>query len=107
MDIHLKNLNLCDFCCEAIVGPFKIYPCGTFTCQIDPTFTSVGDWQACLSCVELIDTEQWAALEDRCIYAILSRGMHRDAYAREWAEYVVRSRHRQFRKHRIPDKRVA
>ena len=102
MDLHLKNLNLCDFCCSPIGGFFKIYPCRTFRCRIDPTFIAVGEWQGCVRCVELIDTEQWTALEDRCVAAMMYSGMFNDAYTRK----LVRTRHRQFRENRELDRRL-
>jgi hypothetical protein len=64
---ELKAKGVCDFCgeaCNADMRGAKAYDCDDFPMPMTGAM-SYGAWGACPACAELIDSEQWHALEDR------------------------------------------
>ncbi len=55
--------ELCDFC-SMLNPPYKVYPCKDFEIPGMET-NSLGEWNACLKCAELIDADDREGLADR------------------------------------------
>jgi hypothetical protein len=64
---------ICDFCSEPSVV-FR-YPARSFVAYVEAGITgeSVGDWAACPTCHELIQTGDRAGLVDRSLHTLLEK----------------------------------
>jgi len=100
---ELKAQGVCDFCgeaCNADMQGAKAYDCDDFPMPMTGAM-SFGSWGACPACAELIDSEQWQALEDRMT------NVHRQRFGfmAELKLPMLRQMHAQqvqlFRRHRV------
>lgn len=57
--------HLCDFCSQKD-PPYKVYKCRDFAIPWNPLQRSLGDWNACTACAELIDANRHQELATRC-----------------------------------------
>ena len=100
---ELKAKGFCDFCgeaCNAGMRGAKAYDCDDFPMPMTGAM-SYGACGACPACAELIDSEQWHALEDR----MTEVHRQRFGFMAELMLPMLRQMHAQqvqlFRQHRI------
>lgn len=69
-------MKYCDFCGAQKPNPVRYYPARDFSYQGIPRSVtlgrsyfggSIGRWEACVACAELIDGEQWDQLARRSV----------------------------------------
>ena len=79
---------LCDFC-SALRPPYRVYECPDFPHPMSSLHWSRGDWNACLTCAELIDQDDREALAERC--SLMFQGV-----VSEEADIMMRAFHSEF-----------
>jgi hypothetical protein len=89
--------KVCDFCSMASIS--WQYPARSFDAMRGVfTFRSIGEWNACETCHDLIEGENWTRLANRCAEHFCKHRMQHKACSR-----LMLKLHRKFARHRTGD----
>lgn len=103
--IEITPKMICDFCSEQPV--VKEYPCRSFTMigsSINkiPNLDSENSWMACQTCADLIDSNSWSGLLNRCMECFAEQeGKTYEPDKESFLRFSQAMLITKFRKHRI------